>query len=784
MQLKARIWISLFLLFGLSALSMTFAEWQLEHPFRFALFAGVAVTGSILRAMMPDLVGGMWSHQLFVVFGLLTLSVAETAVVGCCCLVIESVWRRTPRISPVEIYFSLSNLAVSIAVVSRFFQWLQPMGLPTWVLTLWAGVLFFCFNTFPWAALASLTESRPALAVWKERYFRELPAYLGAAMLAWLFHTIALAAGWETALLGLPTLFLLYRSYRLHIARIEDGKIHAEHLSILHMRTIEALALAIEAKDNTTSDHLRRVRVYAEGIGSRMGMNEDDLTALRAAAVLHDIGKLAVPEYIITKPGRLTPEEFERMKIHPIIGAEILEHVNFPYPVVPIVRAHHEKWNGSGYPYGLAGEDIPLGARILSTVDTLDALATDRQYRRALPLDVAMQRVEEEAGTAFDPAVVSVLKANYVELERLANEAKSTTLKLSLDLKIERGEAPGAGFENAREGETGLETELLQAVSNARRSLQQLVDTGVSVGEMTRDELFALFSVRLVSQIPCDAIVIWALSGDALEPAWIHGAESSFFSTLRIPVGGGLSGWVVENRKSVVNGNPGVESSYLNDPLRCVAMRSALSAPVERGGSAMGAVTLYRDGRDAFTQDDLRILQSVTPKLAAGLGRIAARPAEVPSSTQPAHWDSLKFLRHVADGVRRNTRLGTPMVVLVCSLEGADKLAAEELDAAMRRASALISEHVGDYEILCRIGRMEYAIVLPGGNARTLAARLTSLRQTLPDFEGASLAAGEAIFPVDGRTAEELFALAESRISGPVPVPGRSADAISSGWLQ
>src|SRR5438034_5738556 len=131
------------------------------------------------------------------------------------------------------------------------------------------------------------------------------------------------------------------------------------------------------------------------------------MEALHAAALLHDIGKLAVPEHIISKPGRLTPEEFEKMKIHPIVGAEILEQVRFPYPVAPIVRSHHEKWDGSGYPDGLSGDAIPIGARILSAVDCLDALASDRQYRRALPLDEAMAEAEREAGKSFDPTVVA-----------------------------------------------------------------------------------------------------------------------------------------------------------------------------------------------------------------------------------------------------------------------------------------------------------------------------------------------------------------------------------------
>jgi len=199
----------------------------------------------------------------------------------------------------------------------------------------------------------------------------------------------------ETSLLFVPAIYLIYRSYRLYLGKLEDEKRHVEEIANLHLRTIEALALAIEAKDQTTHDHLQRVRVYAIEVAKELGIKGAELEALHAAALLHDIGKLAVPEHIISKPGRLTPEEFEKMKIHTVVGAEILERVRFPYPVVPIVRAHHENGDGSGYPYGLKGMEIPIGARILSAVDYLDALASDRQYRRAMPLDEVMQRLLE-----------------------------------------------------------------------------------------------------------------------------------------------------------------------------------------------------------------------------------------------------------------------------------------------------------------------------------------------------------------------------------------------------
>src|SRR6202020_1478084 len=237
----------------------------------------------------------------------------------------------------------------------------------------------------------------------------------------------------------------------IYLGKLDDEKRHVEEMANLHLRTIEALALAIEAKDHTTHEHLQRVRVYAIEVGKELGVVGPELEALHAAALLHDIGKLAVPEHIISKPGRLTPEEFEKMKIHTLVGAEILERVRFPYPVVPIVRAHHEKLDGSGYPYGLKGTEIPIGARILSAVDYLDALASDRQYRRAMPLDEVMQRLSLESGKAFDPKVVEVLTRRYRSLENLAQaqSAAQSVPALPSALTISKGPAPDAGFENA-----------------------------------------------------------------------------------------------------------------------------------------------------------------------------------------------------------------------------------------------------------------------------------------------------------------------------------------------
>jgi putative nucleotidyltransferase with HDIG domain len=420
----------------------------------------------------------------------------------------------------------------------------------------------------------------------------------------------------------------MYRSYRLYLGKLEAEKQHAQKVSNLHLRTIEALALAIEAKDQTTGDHLQRVRIYAMELARELRLTEDETEALRAASVLHDIGKLAVPEHIISKPGKLTPEEFEKMKIHPIVGAEILEQVDFPYPVVPIVRAHHEKWDGSGYPNGLQGEAIPIGARILAAVDCLDALASDRQYRKALPLNEAMAKVASEAGVSFDPRVVDILQRRYVELEKLATQQPfQAPPKLSTDVKVERGAAPATGF---AESEEPVAQELVSTnnraedIAAARQEAQAFSEFGHRLGNaLSLEDTLSLLSVRMKRLVPHDALAVYVVRNEILIPAFVSGENFRLFSSLRIPIGEGLSGWVAQNAKPILNGNPSVEPGYLNDPNKYSTLRSALAVPLQRSSqgttSVVAVLALYRIPTDAFTRDDLSIVQTMAAVAASAI---------------------------------------------------------------------------------------------------------------------------------------------------------------------
>ncbi len=445
---KAKPFVACVCAAGLACLVLGMHPWHSSDTLEFVCYLALTAIASALKVVLPGFESTVSVNFVFVLVGVCSMTLSETLAFGIAAAVVQCYWKATRRLHVIHFIFNLAQVA--IAITAAYWVYRSVFGLlhgRTAIGLLLAAIVYFLLNTLPVATVVALAEAKPIIKKWRESYAWPFPYYLIGAAIAGVIQLVNHIAGWEMSLLLLPALYAIYRSYRLYLGRWEDEKRHLQDIASLHMRTIETLALAIEAKDHTTGDHLQRVRVYALELAKDLGLSEDETEALKAASVLHDIGKLAVPEHIISKPGKLTPEEFDKMKVHPIVGAEILQQVRFPYPVSPIVRSHHEKWDGSGYPDGLSGENIPIGARILAAVDCLDALASDRQYRRALPLDEAMARVEQESGKSFDPRVVAGLKARYRELEQLArSQEPEERTKLSTDVKVERGAAPAAGL--------------------------------------------------------------------------------------------------------------------------------------------------------------------------------------------------------------------------------------------------------------------------------------------------------------------------------------------------
>jgi putative nucleotidyltransferase with HDIG domain len=619
----AAVYIGLVVAAGVAILLHGLKVWDPQEWTPYLVYCAIALVGSGMKVTLPGITGTMSMSFLFVLIGISELGLPRTLVMGCVGMLVQCLFHAKARPKLVQVVFSVASMACSIQasyyiyhLASQTDSFEAPLRL------LFAASAFFATNTFSIAVVIALTEGKKAWDVWRESYFWTFPNYLVGAAVSWAVGALSKTLGWQTSLLILPVLYLVYRTHSLYIHRLESEKqqaeamrAHAEEVAALHRRAIETLALAIEAKDQTTHDHLARVEVYAIEVGKTLGLTELELDALRAAALLHDVGKLAVPEYIISKPGKLTPEEFEKMKTHTIVGAELVEQIRFPYPVAPIVRSHHEKWNGTGYPDGLSGEQIPIGARILSAVDCLDALASDRQYRRALPLNEAIQVIRSEAGKSFDPRVAEVLARRYVELEKMATSKGGNKTKLSTEIKIARGDAPAAGFEaiaaaSANQDLINFRNSVAGPVASLARDLESAED---------RESAFSTLRTSLHALIAYDAMVVYVRHEARLVPAFLDGEDYRLFASLEIPFGMGLSGWVAENGKAIVNGNPSVEPGYLNDPSKFSLLRSALAVPIESKKGILGVISLYRQDRDAFGQEHLTILASLATALARAI---------------------------------------------------------------------------------------------------------------------------------------------------------------------
>ncbi len=779
MPLKAKFYIAAQLGLSLGVLLWIATRFSCDDPWKFLAYFALGIAGSLVKVNLPGIEGTMSVSFLVIILAIAELSIGEAVLIGSASTLLQCLWKTKNTVRVIQVAFSVCGtgnaIAVAFVATERLKGWI-PHNILLELST--AAFVYFVFNTSPVAGIISLTGKRKFLAVWHECYFWSLPYFvLGAALVANLVY-LKQVAGWQSFLMVMPLMYWVYHSYSLYLGRLEAEKAHVEDMAGLHLRTIESLALAIEAKDQTTHDHLRRVEIYAVEIGKELNLADEEIQALRAAALLHDIGKLAVPEHIIAKPGKLTPEEFEKMKIHPVVGAQILDKVGFPYPVVPIVRCHHEKWDGSGYPDGLKEEAIPIGARILSAVDCLDALASDRQYRRALPLDEAMAHVVRESGKAFDPRIVTVLHRRYRELEKMAQSSPIRMQPLTVDMKIERGAEPDAGFETAAL-ETSQTVDFRTAISAARQEAQLLLEMTADLGKsLSLVDTLSCLTERLKKIAPHDAIAIYLVKGDELVPEFVSGENLRLFSSLRVPMGEGLSGWVAENNKPILIGNPSVEPGYLKDPTKFSTLQSALSVPLEGPSGMVGVLSLYKAKADSFTNDHLRILLSITHKMAQAIEN-ALRYQKMESNATLDGLTGLPnaksmFLQLDAE-LSRSKRQETSLAVLVCDLDGFkavnDRWGHLEGNRVLKLVADGFRQVCREYDYVARMGGDEFVLLFPctTAEATTLfAQRLTDVVEAagreVTGTDLLSISWGASYFGPDGDDAEALLAEADKRM--------------------
>jgi diguanylate cyclase (GGDEF)-like protein/putative nucleotidyltransferase with HDIG domain len=762
---------------GLIQLISSAMVWSWPQPTLFLLYVCMAVLCSAVQVRISGAANPALSANVPVILlSILQLSLPEAVIVGASAALAQGLLNRQTRARPLQLGLNTCVVASVIATADFVYGSLIPNSVrSTTVRLVTASLALFFANTFPMALVSREHKQQRIGQVWKESSSWLVPYYLVSAAIASAANAaVTGGVSLQSMLLVLPGVYLAYRYYRVQKSNLEMRETAAENLAALHLRAIESLALAVEAKDSlNTRGHLRRVRVYALGIGQEIGLKGDELEALQAGALLHDIGKLAVPEYILTKPGKLTPEEFAKMKVHPIIGAEIVEQVQFPYPVAPIVRAHHEKWDGSGYPFGLRGEDIPIGARILTAVDYLDALASDREYRRAMPLEEAMKQIEAESGKALDPKVVEVLRRRYRELEQTARATQHQGATLSKHAKVDHGNAPDAGLDLWALASAPA-SDFVKSIAAVGREQQMLHVLMQGLGSsLDLDKVLDRVETGLRPLIPHEAMAIFILQGDTLVVEHSAG-ECKAMLRAEVRAGEGLVGWVAQNEQPIVNGNPTVEAGFRGGENELLA---ALAVPLKGCSGVIGVLAYYRRIRDSFNADHVRILTDVAPRIATAVEN-ALKVREIEERANVDLTTGLLTLRGMTEALEieliRAKRQHQTLAVVVAEFSGVNALKPQashvDTDWGLRAVARLLKEGCREYDHIARVGDDTFTMILPGMKQKTIGHKIETLHAavlgTFPKFikNGTiRFAVGAALYPDDADTSKLLLAIAEGR---------------------
>ena len=638
---QARLFVAAVSFLGVAAVAHSVSViWYATLPGVWLLFAVLTVLSGTLTIKIPAIQSRFSGSEVFAFTSVLLFGPEVGALVlALDGLRISFLW----KMNAAQTLFNFANLGLSMWVSARLFFALSGLGplyghtAPPSTIVLFLAVMagcYFLLNTGLTATAVALSGRRSVRATWVEHYWLLLPSYFAGASVALLLVLAFREVQFVAIALIIPLLLISYLTLQSSYGRLEDAKAHVTELNRLLMSTVETLATAIDAKDEVTHDHVRRVQQGTMALARIMGVTDAPmLQAIEAAALLHDTGKIAVPEHILNKPGKLTPAEFEKMKLHAPIGAEILSSIDFPFPVVPIVRHHHENWDGTGYPDRLIGDAIPLGARILSVVDCFDALTSDRPYRRRMTEEQALTILRERRGTMYDPAVVDAFMADYARIM----PASSATLHPATRAI---GEARAQSRENrAAEPPVASEPAVsdgLLAVTSLARALS---------GQARVADVGALLWTSLRQVLPCEAMAIFLPDEETDEVVlrYATGAQARAMKGIRKATGAGIAGWCAVNRRPAVNADPAPDLG-LKASETAASLGSCLALPLVDGDQFVAVLSLYRVRRNSFTEDDLRLVELLAPRVAASLN--AAIDIDTDDAVaQPAAAPSLRLIR-------------------------------------------------------------------------------------------------------------------------------------------
>jgi len=774
-------------------------DWYVDVDMRWPkwiLLASLVFLSSQFAIKVPALAATLSISETFIFSILLMFGTAPAVVTIAVDGLLVSLIRK--HRNPKHVAFNMAEPALSMTVAGLAYTamaqvpplalappevGMAQVGVPAMVLCLVYFVMNSGLNTI---AMTSETGASP-ITIWRKYFLWVSINYAVAASFALLLSVNV--HGMNTPLLlavAAPLVVVSYYMFKSSMGRLEDENTHLAEVNRLYLKVVETLAMAVDAKDQVTHGHICRVQTYALTLARRLDVTDPkEIQAIEAAALLHDMGKLAIPEHILNKPGKLTSDEFERMKLHAPLGAEMLSAVDFPYPVVPIVRHHHENWDGSGYPDRLAGDAIPIGARILSVVDCYDALRSHRPYRRSLSPDQAFEIINERRGTMYDPTVVDAFKSIQ---DRIEAEGVDEPLPAVLDQFSQV--APQAATRTDLPANTAPLELRLFATDGLLRLYEHISSLGPEASVEDTCDVVSRYMRRLA---PAGLVVFFRRQGVNDELVVIHasGFGEALVPNLVIPVGHGISGWVVANRRSIINADPALDVEARFDALS-PRFRSALSVPLTPGVDTTGAVTLYSSQPNAFSEEQRMALELISGAIAEAVERAYQRTAKAgpfPASAEAIVAGSLAMDAILDRDVFWRGTTGRNLGVLCVRTDAGS--------GAMDHASVAVSQSTRVADLIFRPTDDELVVLMPDcdpGAGQIIVDRIGTLLPSTLAPDGAPMPVHVAFScgPHDGTTVRRLVDVARQRLdtrpgapddTSPdagvlVPVAQRSSDGV------
>ncbi len=785
---------ALIVAWGLSqCLSFTPAE-----GLQFLALASFVVLSSSLPIRIPNTSASITAGDAFIFLGAILLDVPAALVLGATGALISSLrtssratsWIAAPAtmsltvlVSATAFYFLLDNYSgVARQPVGMSRLTFEQLLVPLVVMAL----LQYFFNGVLIASLHALKGRSSIWQFWRDGYLWTSCTFFASAIVTALLYLAIQSFGLIYVLLSVPVIGATFATYKIYFERMNEKSRETAELARLHLATVEALATAIDAKDQTTHCHVRRVQLYAARLGEMLNLSQSEIEALRAGAMLHDIGKLAVPDHILNKPGKLTTAEFERMKVHTIVGASILERIDYPYPIIPIVRSHHERWDGLGYPDGLRGEEIPWTARIFAVVDCFDSVREDRPYRRGLTCDEASAMLLRGAGTHFDPKIVELFlkhlpqfEAEIVELG--LDQHGFTSREAEPRALVEASSADHASAVAAQpfNPKHFIAPPYLEQIKSAHREVYALYEIASTFGASLRIEDLSQILVNKVGHmVPFDTCAVYLF--DELKNyatvAHVSGLNAELLSGHCVAPGEGVIGFVVANRRPAAGFDPMLDFAAFTLPEAHV-YRSMIALPLVKDQRLLGVLAVYSLRPEQYTDDHRHLLDTVA-RLASDAFSNALHHAEAESNALTDPLTNLPNARALqlrfAEEEARARRNGTSFQVVMLDLDEFksvnDTYGHSIGDQMLREVARVLNAQLREYDFLARYAGDEFVAVVqdlhhaPADDLRErIETAISQLSVRVPPDQRArvGVSVGSARFGADGETLNQLLIAAD-----------------------